>query len=257
MLELFLAEVRRSWIMFRRYPLEFIGLLFVTTAIFYGLFLSVRYIAGPALQFGNKLDSIVIGYVLWTLVIFIIGSIGVTLQYEAQTGTLEQLFLSRFGAITVVLVRSLAELTLQLLFMFSSLLIIMILTGSRLKFPPSVILPFLTVLLGAYGMALTIGSLSLLVKRIQQLFAIVQFGMLFLLATPTETWTPPLNILGQLLPLSPGAELLRGLMARGEGLSFFQLGIAFINGLAYFSVGLLFFRIAEREAKRRGILNGY
>ncbi|GAB1544712.1 hypothetical protein NUACC21_73880 [Scytonema sp. NUACC21] len=257
MLELFQAELRRSWTMFRRYPFEAIGLLFITTTIFYGLFLSARYIAGPALKLGDRLDSVIIGYVLWNLVTFIMASITGTLQYESQTGTLEQLFLSRFGAIKLVLVRSLAELTLQLFLMLSSLFLILALTGSRLNFSLTVLFPFVTVLLGAYGMAFTMGSLALLLKRVQQLFVIVNFAPLFLLSTPTETWAPPANILVKLLPLVPGAEILRDLMARGESLDFTKLVIAFINGAVYFALGLLLFRVAERESKRRGILNGY
>ncbi|MCX7594583.1 MAG: ABC transporter permease [Fischerella sp.] len=257
MLELFLAELRRSWIQFRRYPFEVLGLIIVTTIMFFGLFFSARYIAGSALQLGDKLDSIVIGYVLWTLVLDIMSDIAAGLQIEAQTGTLEQLFLSRFGATTVFLTRSLAELTIQVIIMLSSLFIIMAFTGSRLNFPPTLLLPLVTVLLGAYGISFTLGSLALLLKRVQQLFGIIQFLPLFLLATPTETWAEPLQILANLLPITAGAELLRDLMVRGESLNFTKLVIAFVNGGIYFAVGLLLFRIAERVAKRRGILSGY
>nr|MCU0538209.1 hypothetical protein [Hydrococcus sp. Prado102] len=111
MFELFMAELQLSWIQFRRYPLEALSLIVVTTAIFFGLFLSTRYLVGNTLQLGERLDSVVIGYVLWTLVLYILGDIGGGLQIEAQTGTLEQLFLSRFGAIKVFLMRSLAKLT--------------------------------------------------------------------------------------------------------------------------------------------------
>lgn len=111
MLELFLAELRRSWLQFCRYPGEAVGLISFTTILFYGLFLGARYIAGPALQLGDRVESIIIGYVLWTLVLFIIADIAGNLQYEAQNGTLEQLFLSRFSAIKVLLMRTLASLT--------------------------------------------------------------------------------------------------------------------------------------------------
>lgn len=257
MFELFLAECRRSWIQFRRYPVEAIGGIFIITSIFYGLFLSARYIAGPTLQLGDRLDSIIIGYVLWTLVLFIMADIAAGLQYEAQTGTLEQLFLSSFGATTVFLMRTLASLTLQLVLILSILLLIMALTGSRLNFPPTLLLPLVTVLMGAYGIAFTMGSLALLLKRVQQLLGIFQFALLFLLATPTETWAGPLRFLGQLLPMTPGAGLLRDLMARGESLDLTKLALAFLNGAAYFALGLLIFRLAEREAKRRGMLSGY
>ena len=257
MLELFLAEFRRSWIQFRRYPVEAIGGIVITTSIFYGLFLSTRYIAGPGLQLGDRLDSIIIGYVLWTLVVFIMFDIAVGLQYEAQTGTLEQLFLSKFGATKVFLIRTLASLVLQLVLNLSILLLIMVLTGSHLDFPPTLLLPLVTVLMGAYGIAFTIGSLALLLKRVQQLLGIFQFALLFLLATPIETWVGPPRFLAQLLPMSPGAGLLRDLMARGESLDLTRLAFAFFNGAVYFSLGLLIFRLAEREAKRRGVLSGY
>lgn len=257
MFELFLAEFKRSWIQFIRYSTEAIGGIIIITAVFYGLFLSARYIAGPSLQFGNRLDAIIVGYVLWTLVVFIVNDIAATIQIEAQTGTLEQIFLSSFGAPTVFLVRALANLMLQLVILLSILLIIITLTRSQLSFPPSLLLPLLTVVLGAYGLAFTMGSLALLLKRVQQLFGIFQFALLFPLTAPTETWTGSLRIVGLLLPMMPGAGLLRDLMARGQMLDPIQFAIALCNGAAYFTVGLFLFRWAERETKRRGSLGGY
>lgn len=257
MLELFLAEFRRSWIQFIRYPVEAIGGIVITTSIFYGLFLSARYIAGPSLQFGDRLDAIVVGYTLWSLVLFIMTDIAGGLQYEAQTGTLEQLFLSPFGAPMVFVMRAFASLVLRLAVILSILLIIIALTGSRLEFPPTLLLPLLTVLLGAYGLAFMMGSLALLLKRVQQLLGIFQFALLFLMATPTETWAGSLQVVRWLLPMTAGAGLLRDLMARGEALNLAQFSLALLNGIGYFTVGLLIFRFAEREVKRRGMLGGY
>ncbi len=257
MLELFLAEFRRSWIQFIRYPAEAIGGVVITTSIFYGLFLSARYIAGPTLQLGDRLDAIIVGYTLWSLVLFIMTDIAGGLQYEAQTGTLEQLFLSPFGAPMVFVMRALASLILRLAVILSILLIIMALTGSRLEFPPMLLLPLLTVLLGAYGLAFMMGSLALLLKRVQQILGIFQFALLFLMATPTETWPGSLQVARWLLPMTSGAGLLRDVMARGEALNLAGFTLALLNGIGYFTVGLMIFGFAEREAKRRGLLGGY
>lgn len=259
MFELFLAEFKRSWIQFIRYSTEAVGGIIITTTVFYGLFLSARYIAGPSLQFGDRLDAIIVGYVLWTLVLFVITDIAGTLQYEAQTGTLEQLFLSPFGAPRVFLVRALASLTLQLTLNLSILLVIVTITRSQLTFPPSLLLPLVTVLLGAYGLAFTMGSLALLLKRVQQLLGIFQFALLFMLSVPTETWTTagPFQLVRLLLPMMAGAGILRDLMARGQLIDPVQLTLALCNGLAYFALGLFLFRWAERESKRRGRLGGY
>lgn len=257
MLELFLAELRRGWIQLLRYSTEAIGGIIITTTVFYGLFLSARYIAGPNLQFGDRLDAIVVGYVLWSLSLFVMADIAGTLQNEAQTGTLEQLFISPFGASKVFLLRAIANLTIQLTLILSILLLIMLITGSQLAFPPILLLPLSTVLLGAYGIAFTMGSMALLLKRVQQVLSIFQFALLFLLTMPTETWSGPLRFLGLVLPMASGAGLLRDVMARGEALDFAQFAIALVNGVIYLSLGLFLFRLAERETKRRGRLGGY
>lgn len=257
MLELFLAELKRSWIEFTRYPVDAVAGIFITTSIFYGLFLSARYIAGPSLQFGDRLDAIVVGYVLWTLVIFVVTSIVSILQIEAQTGTLEQVMLTPFGVSRVFLARAIASLTINLVIITGILLLILLLTGRRLYFPPTLILPLLTVLLGAYGVAFTMASLALLFKRIQQLLGLTQFALLFLLTVPSETWSGAMRIVRSLLPMTMGAGILRDLMARNLSLNVVEISLAFVNGLGYLIIGLILFRRAEVEAKRRGILGGY
>lgn len=257
MLELFFAELKRTWTQFIRYPVDAISIIFITTAIFYGLLLSARYIAGPSLQFGDRVDSIIVGYVLWSLVTFIFNEITFNLQVEAQTGTLEQIFLSPFGALKVFLTRAVASLTLRLLLIGIVLLIVLVLTGRYLSFPPSLLLPLVTVLLGAHGLAFIMGAIALLFKRVSQLLGLTQFGLLFLLMTPTESWTGPLQWLSVLFPMTTGAGILRDLMARSQILDWLDLAAASLNGIAYLAVGLLFFSWAERTAKAQGKLGGY
>ncbi|MBD1853227.1 ABC transporter permease [Leptolyngbya sp. FACHB-711] len=257
MLPLFFAELQRSWLQLRRYSSEVIGGIIGTTIIFYGLFLSAKYIAGPAFQLGDRLDSIVIGYVLWTLMLFIQGDIAGGLQQEARTGTLEQLFLTPYGASRLFFIRALASLLLNLGINLTILLLIIVITGSKLAFPLTLIPPLLAVLMGAYGLAFSIGSLALLLKQVQQLLSVFQFALLFLFTTPVETWTGSLRFVGWLLPMAPGAGLLRSVMARGEGLNWASLTIALLNGALYLTIGLTLFRWSERETKRRGKLGGY
>lgn len=257
MVRLFLAELKREWILRRRYAAETLSLVVGFIVVFYGMFRCTRYIAGPGVQLGERLDSIIVSYVLWSLSLFILIDIAGGLQQEAQTGTLEQIFLSPFGASRIIVTRAVANLTLQLILNLSILLIIMAMTGSRLSLPPTLLLPLLAVLLGAYGLALAIGSLALLLKRVQQVLGIFQFLLFFLLMVPTESWAGSAKFLSWLLPMTPGAELLREVMARAQLLDLVQLLTALLNGSAYFALGLFLFHLAEREAKRRGKLGGY
>ncbi len=257
MLQLFLAELKRGWIQFIRYSAEAIGGIVITTAAFYGLFLSASYAAGPGVKLGDRLDSIIVGYVLWSMVTFIMFDIAGTLQSEAQTGTLEQLFISPFGAARVFLLRAIANFSRQLLLIIVILGIIMGLTGRFLAFPPVLFLPLLTVVIGAYGFAFMLGGITLLLKRVQQLLGIVQFALLFLLTVPIETWTGFLKPIGLLLPMGIGAGLLRDLMARNLPLNWTQLGLAILNSAIYLVIGVAVFNWAERRTKQSGGLSGY
>jgi ABC-2 type transport system permease protein len=255
--DLFFAELRRAWIQFKRYPAEAIGGIFIITAVFYGLFLSTQYIAGPGLKLGDRLDSIIVGYMLWTMVTFILFDIAGNLQNEAQTGTLEQLFLSAYRTPRVFFTRAVANLVVQFLIITIILLIIMTLTGRFLTFPIALILPLLSIIFAGYGLSFVIGSFTLIFKRIQQVLVIVQFSLLFLLTAPTEEWTGMGKIIGYMLPMSPGAGLLRDLMARQLPLDPSRLAIAFLNGGIYFGIGVTVFQWAERQTKLRGKLGGY
>lgn len=257
MIDLLYAELKRTWIQFIRYPAEVIAGLVITTSVFYGLFLSARYMAGPSFAFGDRLDAVVVGYVLWTLNLYIINDIAIGLQSEAQTGTLEQVFLSPFGAPRVFLARAVASLALRLTLIVGIVLILMGLSGSRLTFPLTLFFPLVSLVMAGYGFAFFMGAAALVFKRVQQVLGIVQFLLLFLLAAPLEASTGIMQYLRFLLPMIPSTGLLRDLMARGLGLDWFTYGLALLNGVVYLAAGLLVFRWAERTAKQRGSLSGY
>ena len=257
MIDLLIGEFKRTWVQTLRYPTEVVGGIVILTAVFYGIFLSTQYMAGPASTFGDRLDAVVVGYVIWTLVLYIVNDIANNLQQEAQTGTLEQVFLSPFGAPRVFLARAIASLTLRLLLILIVLAIIIAMTGSQLAFPALLLLPLSTLLLSAYGLAFFIGSFALVFKKVQQLLGLFQFVLLFLLAAPTEDWSGSARWIANLLPILPSTGLLRDLMAREQPLDWGMWAIALANGIVYFTLGTLVFRWAERQAKRQGTLSGY
>lgn len=257
MIDLLIAELKRTWIQFIRYPAEVIAGLVIITSVFYGLFLSAQYMAGPNFAFGDRLDAVVVGYVLWTLTLYIINDIAIGLQSESQTGTLEQVFLSPLGAPRVFFARAIASLALRLSLIVIIIAILTGITGSRLAFPPVLALPMLSLVMAGYGLAFIMGACALVFKRVQQILGVFQFVLLFLLAAPVEEWSGPIEILRYLLPMLPSTGLLRDVMARGIALNWGDFGWAFLNGVAYLAVGLLVFAWAERTAKHNGSLGGY
>lgn len=255
-LELFLAEHRRSWLLFRRYTVQSATGMIMTTLLFLALVYGAQFIAGgPSNTFGDRLESIIVGYVLWNMLMFAMGEISAGLQQEAQIGTLEQLFLTPFGSEWIFLFRALGN---QLLIFFLNILVlavILLATGTKLTFPPALFLPLGLLLLGVYGLGYILGSLSLLFKRIGALRSIFQFVLMALIIAPLETMLPPAAV--RALPLVPGAVMLRDLMARGESLSLFELGITAVNCFTLFMIGVVTFRWMESRAKRLGVIGTY
>lgn len=249
MFELFLAELKRLWTEFIRYPIDAVRGIILNTLLFYGLFLSGRYITSSRLQFGDQMDSTVIKYALWILVVFTVKDTAIALEVEAQTGTLEQLFLSPFGLPKVLLARTFASLTLRLVLIMGVLLITIVLTGQHLHFPPSLLLPLVAVLLGACGLAFIVGALVLLFKHIERVLKLIQLPLLFLLIVPTESWVNPLQWLKLLLPMTLGAGELQVLMTTDQSLNLSALVPALLNGIGYFIFGFFFFSLGSRSSE--------
>lgn len=257
MFSFFLAELNRSWTVFWRYPLRAVSGMIMTLLLFLALLAGVQYVAGPARQFGDRLETIIVGYVLWNTLVFAMGEIAVGLQSEGKIGTLEQLFLSPLSGTTLFLLRALARQTVVLTLNVAILGLLLLITRTNLHFPLTLIFPLVTALAACYGLGYILGSLALVFKRVQPLIQLNQFGLIALVMVPFESWhAVPVNPL-YLLPLVPSAAIFRDLMARGQPLDAVALTAALVNGVVYLTLGMLVFRWAERQTKQRGLLGTY
>lgn len=257
MLSLTIAEFRRVLREFLRYPTEVGVSIVVLVALFYGLFLGTHYMAGPGAQFGERLDSIIVGYVVWTLVLHSFASVAGEMQKDAQVGALEQVFLSAYGPVKVFVCRTIADALVNLMVTLTVLFLILALTGRWLQFSPGALIPVGAIVLGAFGLAFLVGAMALAFKRVQQLVNLGQFVLLFLIMAPFETWQGPVAQLRFLLPLAAGAGLLRDQLARAADLDWAAIGAAYANGAVYALLGLAVFQMMVRNVKRRGTLAWY
>lgn len=257
MLDLLSGELLRNLRLYVRYPLEVVGGIVTMSISFYALFMGARYMAGPLTQFGERLDAVILGYWLWTIVLFALHSTASDLQSEAVAGTLEQVYLSPYGPLRVFLVRAMVTLLLNLAITSTLLVIMLGLTGRRLTFRVDVLPPLATVLLGSYGLGLGLAGLALIYKRVGQVMSLSQFALLFLVMMPIENLQGHARIVGLALPIAPGAMLLRSVMVHGGGLSGQGLLVATLGAASYFVVGVTLFHAADRIARRRGVLGHY
>lgn len=256
MFEHFRAELRRSWTVYLRYPMDFFSGLAIMFVTFYVLLAGAKYVAGPATQFGDRLDGIILGYWLWNLAVFAFSYTATAVRLEAMAGTLEQLYLSPFSSLRIFIVRCLASLTMNLLTSSLLLGLLLLITGRRLSFSPMLVFPLVAVLLATYGFGLAMSGISLLFKQTGQFQAIAQFALLPLVMVPFESWGLPwLRHVYAVLPVVPAAEILRDLMTRASEPGLGEYAVALANGAAYLVVGIILFRMADRQARLRGLLS--
>jgi ABC-2 type transport system permease protein len=257
MLNLFLIESRRQWLMFRRYPVEsFTGAL-VFTILFFGLFTGARYLAGANADFEQRLDVVVAGYVLWLLTTGLFVGPGAQLTEDARVGILEQLFVSPHNFTVFTVVRLLSGLVQHLLLIVVVLVIICLITRTRLDYGAAELLPFAAIIFAASGLGLMAASYAMLVRQVNAVLGIGQFLLLPLVAAPVQSIAGYGAWLTALLPINPASQLLQSELAAGHAATPAELAIALANGVGYFLLGALLLERASRRARRLAIIGSF
>lgn len=256
-LRLLRNEVRRILIEYIRYPFETISGLIIVVIIFYGLFLGATYLSGSASSFGDRLESIVLGYVMWTLLNGAVLALAQDIQRNAQTGVLEQLYLTPYGTTLTFSLRMVARLGYIVGFSLAVFVIVAFLTGARFTLSWVALLPLIPILIAGYGMSFIAGAFALILKQVNIFLSLLQFALLFLVMIPVETWRGPFALAGYALPIVPGIGIMRDVMARGLAFDTTEYMAILLISCAYFFLGVTIFRRANAFAKRRGIIGDY
>ena len=126
----------------KRYLFNTGAMVTVMYVIFLGMFWGVKSIAGAGVT-QSSLDSMVIGYVLWMSAMFSLQGTGSVVLSESQRGTLEQIYLSPFGADIVFFFKSVTSTLFNFVILTLMLYLTMLTTGRVL----SVNLPYFYLIL--------------------------------------------------------------------------------------------------------------
>ncbi len=251
----FRGSFAKTLITMRRYLFNTVSGLFTMYLVFCLLFFGARALGG-AVDMGDTLEGLVVGYFVWMLAIMAYSDLSWHLLNEAQVGTLEQMYLTPVGFHWVNAAYLVSNLLIQLVLLGGMLALMIATSGQQLVIDVFSMLPLLLITVaGAYGAGFMMGGLALIYKRIQASFQILQFVFVAFLTIPLGRYP-----LARFLPLAMGNSLLRRVMVEGHALfdlSGTDVGIAFLVGLAYLVSGVCVFRHCERVAKRDGLLGQY
>lgn len=253
-LRLFRAVFRKQLLLLIRYPVNTLSQLFGLYVFFVLLFYGGQAVGGAA--FSESLGGLVVGFFLFTMSVVAYGGLSWDVTREAQWGTLEQLFMSPHGFGRVFAVKVLVNVLFSLLWGGTMLALMLATTGRSLSVDLPTVVPLAVLTLAsAVGVGFAFGGLALVYKRIENVFNLVQFAFIGLIAAPLGQY-PWLRW----LPLAQGSGMLHRSMTEGVRLWEFDpgpLAVLALTATAYLLVGFALFALASRRARRLGVLGHY
>jgi ABC-2 type transport system permease protein len=256
---LFGAEFRRMLRLARSYWLEYAADLLLY-ALGYLLLITVFRAASTNYGPAGYLSTL-IGYTTWKIGASVLVDIARIATEEAQTGTLEQLFLSGLRPGLVFLARSLGILVnrgirgLVLAFILAAIL------GLLQPVPPLAVLVFALTLAGACGLGFALAGLALVYKRIGGALHLLWQMLVFFTGALAPIQNIYLDAISKALPLTWGITGLRAILIDGATLAILwqngMLSGLLINTAFYLSLGVVVFAWGQRRARELGVLAHY
>ena len=255
-LVLFAAWTRREWILRIRYIWDTLAELFTGYAVFVLLALGARITQIERMRFGAAQRSLIVAFMVLTLVMASYRRLASSVAREAAAGTLEQIAMSPLGSLAVWSTRVGSIFFSSLFFAAVQLLLMMLTTGHWLSLDIPSLLPVLALTYASgQGVGLILRGLAIMYKQVQELFQLGSWTFLGLtLFSPMDF--PVLKY----LPVSWGTELSRRLMLSDMHLWHFSaadLAFLFAHGSAWLAFGMVVFLSAERRARNDGSLGHY
>lgn len=183
-----------------------------------------------------------------------VNALGLKVEKETQTGTLEQLAMYRGGLLPVFLagvVGSFADQMLQP----AAILAGAALSGVEIHVSAApMILIILFAIVGTLGVGLVLAGAALVLKRTGRLGGLLGLLLVGAAATPLSE----LPVVG-VIPIALAGHLMRRVVASGDGLADIAplLAVLAVQGLAFFSAGVVAFRKFENAARASGSLGHY
>ena len=238
----------------RRYIINTLARILTVYLLFAMTFFGGRSVAPQVI--GDSIEAIIVGYFLWTMAVGAYSSVASDISTEAQWGTLEQVYMSPFGFGQVLMAKVFVNLVVSVLFGLIVLLMMLATVDVTLRIDIFTIAPVVLLsLLPVIGIGFIFGGLAIVYKRVENVFSIVRFVFIALVAVPIDQFP-----LMKFAPLSLGSYLIRRSAEAGVGLWSFPtdlLVILLIQSVVYFGSGFLVYHWLQDLARRRGVLGHY
>jgi len=230
--------------------------------ILFGLVFAIETISGSTDT--DIACKVLIGLIFWFFAGSAIARTSYYINEERQLGTIERLFLSPYPVLMIFIFRAIGQIVVDIVVLSPIIVLFVLVKGIKLSADPAVvILTFILTLVGLYGFGFILSGMQILFRRISSLSSVLEYILLFFTGAIIgfETLHPALNILINILPLTPGITVMRLVFYNPIGLFdlFKQAEFLYLlaNTTLYTVCGVWYFNYAIRKAKKRGDLVRY
>lgn len=252
-------EIYRRFLILWNYKFNLVMQLVMVALIFLG----ATFFLGHGRIDPNQAPTMLLGYGVWCYARIILLESSYYLAIEAQSGTLEQMYMSPVNASVLVIGRMFAMLISTTLTLIVPVGTLALFLHVRMPLNWEMLPVLLLTLAGLFGLSLILCGAVLVFKQVDNLSDLIQNTLLFLAGTlvPLSSFPAWLAAVSWTLPLTQGIVILRRMAFEGQTLvstwSDGSLVGLVLQSALYLGLGWVAFKICERVAMRQGLLGQY
>ncbi|WP_046006219.1 hypothetical protein [Pseudoalteromonas rubra] len=239
-------ELHRKWVTAKRYPLNFYASIVFAAVILILVISGASYLSGGALSL-QRMESLVLGYYLWTLTVGISSAAAEEVVEDAKLGTLPHILTSATSLFSVLLARKVVLVLYQLLVVGVGFVFINWYFDLQIRFHPMMLWVFLQIVVAGFAVSYLLGAIALVNKQMSTFIAFVQLLLIMVFLVPIE------SELSLYIPVSGSMYLLRSL-ASGIPVEASQMVLASLPSVILFMLSSLFFHFMYKQARRRDVV---
>ena len=227
------------------------------------IFVGITFFVGQGDITQEQIASTVLGFFITFYAMSTISTMSWALMNEAQTGTLEQMYMSPTSTQLIILGRSLASLvaaTIQVVLVGA---VILLLFRVSLALSIHTIPVMLITLFGLLGVGYLIGGLTLIFKQVGPIANMMQNLLLIVNGTflPVSMMPAWMGFIVQFVPSTLGIILLRRVVLEGATVSMMIQDGSLLwltaHSVTFFVGGWFIYAFCERVARQQGTLGQY
>lgn len=249
---IFKAELIRSFLLIKTYPMEIFSNILVIFISFVAIYFGIGITSGTN---NMNIDKLFLSYCFGILSMLIISDMGSNIAAESITGTLERIYTMPSRLFPVILIRCIISLILNILYIGIFFVISIFILKIKINFNFNLIFIFIGILPGLLGIGYILSGLTLRYKRLGDIYSLLQFFYLFLALIPYEKFPLFLKYLTGIVPGVMAIQILRDYQTINlYSLNFYLM---IIYGILHLVTGLYLFKLFEKLTLKKGYLGRY